>query len=122
MYVFLDKFFFAFHTAIIVFSLFGWMWKKTRRANLIVLLLITCSWFILGIWYGIGYCPCTDWHWQVRMKLGDDNMPNSYIKFLSDSLTGFDWNAKLVDILTLTFYFLALAASLFTNLRKTNEP
>jgi len=120
MYVFWDKFFFTFHSVLIVFSLFGWMWKKTRRANLVALSLIACSWFVLGLWYGIGYCPCTDWHWQVRMKLGDFNMPNSYVKFLLDSMTGLDLNARLVDILTLIFFILALAASLFTNLQKRN--
>jgi len=118
MYVFWDNFFFTFHSMLIVFSLFGWMWKKTRRANLVALSLIACSWFVLGLWYGIGYCPCTDWHWQVRMKLGDFNMPNSYVKFLLDSITGLDLNARLVDIFTLTFFILALAASLFTNLQK----
>lgn len=117
MFVFLDKFFFLFHALLIGFSLFGWLWKKTRRANLIVLLLIAGSWFVLGLWYGIGYCPCTDWHWQVRMKLGHDDMPTSYVKFLFDSLTGLNLSAPLVDILTLTFYVLALAASLFTNVR-----
>jgi hypothetical protein len=115
MYAVLDKFFFIFHALLIAFSLCGWMWKKTRRANLIVLSLIAGSWFVLGLWYGIGYCPCTDWHWQVRMKLGHDDMPNSYVKFLIDSITGLDLNAKLVDILTLVSYFLALTASLFTN-------
>ena len=120
MYAFWDKFFFAFHSMLIVFSLFGWMWRKTRRANLVALSLIACSWFVLGLWYGIGYCPCTDWHWQVRMKLGDFNMPNSYVKFLLDSITGLDLNARLVDIFTLTFFILALAASLFTNLQKRN--
>jgi len=116
MYAFLDKFFFIFHALLIVFSLFGWMWKKTRRANLVVLSLIAGSWFVLGLWYGIGYCPCTDWHWQVRIKPGLYDMPNSYVKFLIDSITGLDLNAKLVDILTLAFYFLALGASFFTNL------
>jgi len=117
MYFLLDKFFFTFHSMLILFSLFGWRWKKTRLANLIVLSLIACSWFILGIWYGLGYCPCTDWHWQVRMKLGDFGMPNSYVKFLIDSITGLDSNAGLVDRLTLAFFILALAASLYTNLR-----
>jgi hypothetical protein len=116
MYAFLDKFLFVFHALLIVFSLFGWMWKKTRRANFIVLSLIAGSWFGLGLWYGIGYCPCTDWHWQVRTKLGHYDMPNSYVKFLIDSITGLDLSAQWVDILTLTFYILALGASLFANL------
>jgi len=117
MYVFLDKFFFVFHSFIIVFNLFGWTWKKTRKANLMVLLLTAFSWFILGIWYGLGFCFCTEWHYQVRMKLGYFDMPSSYIKFLIDSVTGLEVNAKLVDILTLTFFLLALIASIFTNIR-----
>ena len=117
MYAFLDKFFFVFHSFIIIFNLFGWTWKKTRKANLIVLLLTAFSWFILGIWYGIGYCFCTEWHYQVRMKLGYFDMPSSYVKFLIDSVTGLDVNATLVDIFTLTFFLLALIASIYTNVR-----
>ncbi len=117
MYAFLDKFFFIFHSVLIVFSLFGWFWKKTRLANLVVLSLTGFSWFFLGIWYGFGFCPSTDWHWQVRMKLGHDNMPQSYIKFLMDSLTGLDVNSTLVDMGTLVFFLLALFASIVTNVR-----
>lgn len=117
MYGFLDRFFFVFHSSIIVFALFGWTWKKTRLANLILLLLTAFSWFILGIWYGFGYCFCTEWHYQVRMKLGYHDMPSSYIKFLVDSLTGLDFNAKFINILTLSFFILALLASISTNLK-----
>jgi hypothetical protein len=117
MYAFLDGFFFGFHSAVIVFALFGWLWKKTRVANLIVLSSIAFSWFVLGIWYGFGFCPSTDWHWQIRMRLGHSNMPESYIKFLVDSLSGLDVHAKLVDRLTLIFFMVALMASLMTNLR-----
>lgn len=117
MYAFLNVFFFIFHSALIVFSLFGWLWEKTRMANLVVLSLTGFSWFILGIWYGFGFCPSTEWHWQVRMKLGHYYMPKSYIKFLVDSLTGLDVNAKLVDILTLIFFALALFVSVMINAR-----
>ncbi len=51
------------------------------------------------------------------MKLGHYNMPNSYIKFLIDSLTRLDVNAELVDMLTLVFFLLAFSASVMTNLR-----
>ncbi len=117
MYQYLDKFFIIFHSSIVVFNLFGWIWKKTRKANLIVLLLTVFSWLILGIWYGIGYCFCTDWHWQVRIKLGYHNMPDSYMKFLADTLTGFDFNENLVDTLTTVCLALALAASIYTNVK-----
>jgi len=115
MYAFLDKFFFIFHSSLIVFILFGWIWKKTRLANLIVILMTSFSWTILGIWYGFGFCPCTDWHWQVRVKLGYYDMPSTYTKFLIDSLTGLDVSPKLVDTLAVSLLILAFAASVFTN-------
>ncbi len=117
MYVFLDKFFFVFHSMLIVLILFGWIWRKTRVINFIVVLLTALSWTVLGIWYGFGFCPCTDWHWQVREKLGYFDMPSSYTKFLIDSLTGLDVNEKLVDILAVSFLVLALFFSVFTNVR-----
>lgn len=117
MNAFLNIFFFGFHSAWIVFNLFGWFWRKTRLANLVTLLLTAFSWFILGIWYGFGYCPSTDWHWQVRARLGYPHMPDSYTKFLVDSLTGLDVNAQLVDIFTVVFFLLAFAASAWINLR-----
>lgn len=117
MYVFLDKFFFVFHTLVILFNLTGWIWKKTRKANLLVLLLTAFSWFVLGIWYGFGYCFCTDWHYRVRMELGYFDMPSSYVKFLLDTLTGWNFNARLVDVCTLSFFLLALIASLYANLK-----
>ena len=117
MYAFLNVFFFIFHSALIVFSLFGWLWEKTRVANLVVLSLTGFSWFILGIWYGFGFCPSTEWHWQVWMRLGCYDMPKSYTKFLIDSLTGLDVNATLVDVLTLILFMVALFASVMTNAR-----
>ncbi len=73
------------------------------------------SWFGLGIWYGWGYCPSTEWHWEVRLALGYRDMPYSYIKFLVDKLTGLDVNAYLVDTATVVGYGIALALSLWVN-------
>jgi len=117
MYAFWDKFFFVFHSFLILFILSGWANRKTRRANLVVILLTAFSWFILGIWYGYGYCPCTDWHWRVRAKLGISDLPTSYTKFLIDSFTGWDVSQKAVDIGTLILLVGALAASLYANVR-----
>ncbi|MCK4992787.1 MAG: DUF2784 family protein, partial [Bacteroidales bacterium] len=79
---FLDIFFTFFHTCLVIFNLFGWIWKKTRRLNLICLLLTAASWFILGIFYGLGYCPLTDWHFNILRKLGHTDLPDSYLSFL----------------------------------------
>lgn len=117
MYAFLDKFFFIFHTSLMIFILFGWMWKKTRLANLIIILLTAFSWTVLGIWYGFGFCPSTEWHWQVRMKLGYYDLPSSYTKFLMDSLTGLDMEEKLVDAIAVFFLGISFSASILANVR-----
>lgn len=118
----LDIGFFVFHSALILFILFGWVWRKTRKPNLVAILLTAFSWFILGIWYGFGYCPCTHWHWLVREQLGRHDMPRSYIKFLIDSLTGWDVDAMSVDIATAAAFFLASLASVQANLRGKRQP
>ena len=117
LYNFLDIFFLVFHSLIIGFNMSGWIWKKTRLANLIVLTITAFSWFVLGFWYGFGYCFCVDWHWTVKHKLGEVDLPNSYIKYLLDLMTGLNWNVALVDILTFACFFGALFASVFMNVR-----
>jgi hypothetical protein len=117
MYALLDIGFIVFHTTLILFNLFGWIWEATRHWNLATLLITAFSWFGLGIWYGFGYCPCTDWHWQVRRELGYADMPNSYIKFLIEELTGLSIDAAIVDAGTAICFFLALLISLYVNFR-----
>lgn len=87
MYQFLNVFFFVFHSGLTLFNLWDWICCKTRIWNLITVTATAFSWFILAIWYEFGYCPCTGWYWQVRIKLGYYDMPSSYIKFLIDSKT-----------------------------------
>lgn len=121
MYVFLNKFFFIFHSSLIVFILAGWLWKKSRFANLMVICLTIFSWFFLGFWYGFGYCPCTDWHWQVRQQLGYYDMPDSYLVFLIQTFTGKEVDKTIVDIFAVIFLFAALAASIYTNFRDRRQ-
>ena len=114
---FLNYFFFCFHTALIFFNTFGWIFHKLRKWNLITLLLTAFSWFVLGIWYGWGYCFCTDWHWQVRRHLGYYDDTNSYIQFLAQKLTGINFSSKLVDTATAIVFFTSLALSIWLNIR-----
>ncbi|UCE40643.1 MAG: DUF2784 domain-containing protein [Candidatus Aminicenantes bacterium] len=117
MYTFLNIFFFVFHSCIVLFIVFGWIWKKTRLANLLLIGLTAFSWFFLGIWYGFGYCPCTDWHWQVRMKLGLYDTSTSYLEFLVEELTGLDVSRGLVDIFAVSFLVVAFCMSIVLNIR-----
>jgi hypothetical protein len=118
LYHLLDIFFVIFHSSLIIFNLFGWIWKKTRIANLITLILTGASWLFLGLIVGtLGYCPFTDWHFDVLYKLGKTDLPNSYIKYLADRLTGMDFDARMVDNVTLYAFVAALVLSLFFNIR-----
>jgi hypothetical protein len=117
----LNYFFFVFHTVLIVFNVFGWLFVKTRKLHLYVLLITLFSWFVLGIWYGFGYCFLTDWHYEVLRKLGETQMPQSYIAFLIQKLTGWLPEAQLVNISTVVITMLALIASVWVNFfRKKN--
>jgi Protein of Unknown function (DUF2784) len=113
---FLNVFFHITHVAIIVFSLTGWIFSQTRKLHLIVLIATILSWIGLGIFFGWGYCFWTDWHWQVRDLLGKEH-PGSYIKLLADSLTGREWNARLVDLITVLVFGIVLVISVYVNFR-----
>ncbi len=110
-----DYFFLVFHTALILFNLFAWIWKPLRKTHLIVISLTFASWGILGIWYGWGYCPLTDWHWEVLYRLGHDQLPPSYISYLLQRILGWYLPDTTVDILTLSLALVALAASVKVN-------
>ena len=116
-YQLLNIFFFAFHTIFTLFNIVGWAFRKTRRLHLITVSLTAFSWFVLGIWYGWGYCFCTDWHWDIRDKLGYTDESNSYIHFLILKLTGVNMNPKLVDSVTLIVFLVSFVLSIWLNIR-----
>lgn len=116
-YPLLNAFFFVFHTVFTLFNLSGWLFRKTRRWNLITLLLTAFSWFVLGIWFGWGYCFCTDWHWKVREHMGFHDQRRSYIHFLLLKLTGIDFNESLVENVTLAVFLVSLTGSVWLNIK-----
>ena len=62
----LNILFFVLHSAWIALTCLGWAVRRTRLWQLAAVVLTALSWFGLGLIFGWGYCPCTDWHWQVR--------------------------------------------------------
>jgi hypothetical protein len=116
-YQFLNIFFFTFHSLFTLFNVGGWAFPATRKWNLLTLLLTGFSWFVLGIWYGWGYCFCTDWHWQVRRHLGYQDRSRSYIHFLLLKLTGIDFNPQSVEGATLVVFLVSLGISVWLNIR-----
>ena len=117
IYAFLDIAFLVGHSALIVFNLLGWTFRKTRRLNLLSILLTVASWLILAPWYGLGYCPCTDWHWQVKRALGQTGLPNNYMTYLCDTWTGIAITDDFAERLAWTTLAPALVISLVLNLR-----
>jgi hypothetical protein len=121
MYTLLDYFFIVFHCSLVLFNLTSWAWRRTRRIHLITIGLTILSWFGLGIFYGWGYCPSTDWHWEIKRKLGETNLPNSYIKYYVDKLTSISWDPLVVDAAVLILGLLAFALSCWLNWRDYNS-
>lgn len=113
----LDYAFVVFHFCLVAFNLTGWIWHKTRRLHLYVISATILSWVGLGAFYGLGYCPFTDWHWQVKRALGETGLPASYIKYYLDQAFGFSWDPFTVDILVAVLGIGALLVSILLNYR-----
>lgn len=115
---FLDVFFVVFHSALILFILSGWLVQRLRMLHLICVLLTGGSWFILGLFYGIGYCPLTEWHWQVLRELGKTGLPESYVQYILKRLLGISITAATADMITLLGWLAGLVISVFLQVRK----
>lgn len=125
MLQFLDVFFTVVHLAIVLFNLFGWIPRATRKAHFISLLLTAVAWFILGIWFGIGYCPVTDWQWKIKSSLGEQNIPANFIEYIAEKLTGHDFDSSFVSTVIAVCFVLAVGLSIYVNfwlpVRKKNS-
>jgi hypothetical protein len=106
------------HLVIIVFNLFGWIFPATRRAHLICVILTAFCWFVLGIWFGWGYCPVTDWQWHIKEKLGETNLSGSFITYYANKITGRQFSDAFINIITLVLFLLAAVISVYVNFFK----
>ena len=108
---------FVFHTALVLFNCLGWIWARTRRWHLGTLGATAASWFILGIWFGPGYCLCTDLHWRVRTALGEKITEQGYIQYLVARLTGWRPDAQFASNVTAAIFVVVLILSVWLNVR-----
>jgi hypothetical protein len=116
MLQFLNITFLVLHSTWVLFVCFGWIWKRIRLLHLAAVALTALSWFGLGIWYGWGYCLCTDWHWQVRERLGYP-YDHSYIHFLIQEVTRIDLPPDWADGMTGAIFVVASVLSIALNAR-----
>ena len=107
----------VFHSGWILFNLTGWIWRKTRPWQLMTMSLTFISWVGLGIWYGWGYCPLTDWHWEVLRQLGEKGLPNSYVQYVIKRLFSISVSPSTADTLTIVFAVGAFIVSMVLNIR-----
>ena len=112
---FLDVLLTILHLAIILFNLFGWIPKRTRKAHFISIIVTAACWFLLGIWFGMGYCPFTDWQWRVKEQLGERNLPSNFIEYFAEKLTGKDFGPQLVSAVIAVCFALAALLSVCVN-------
>ena len=113
----LDIFFTALHSLVILFTLTGWFFKKTRKLHLIHCGIIVLSWVGLGFFYGFGYCILTDWHYQILEQRGYTDLPYSYVTFLLERTIGWAPANNIVDAATVTALVLPLFLNLFFQFR-----
>jgi hypothetical protein len=121
LYHLADWFFLILHSLLVLFNLFGWMRKAWLKANLVTLLLTAGSWVFLGYFYGWGYCPLTDWHWQVLENIGKTPQTPSYIAYLFSRLLATNVSDFFADALTLSTFLVALVISIVLNTRAVDR-
>lgn len=113
----LDILLYAVHLLVIGFNLLGWIWPKTRPWHLWCVGLTAFSWFVLGLWYGFGYCFVTDWQWEVKEQLGQTGLPASFVEHFLNGVLGFSLSTTLVNWLTGGLFVLAALLSLILYVR-----
>ena len=108
-----DIFFELIHILVILFSLIGWVFPKSRRLHRYHLAIILISWLGLGYFYGFGYCFLTDWHWQIKAEMGVLNLPSSYITYLLEKINLNMFSEKTVEYATALILLLSIFANLY---------
>lgn len=111
-----DVLFTIIHLGFIIFILFGWIFKSMRRVHIVFVLLTAFSWFGCGLFYGFGYCPLTDYHWQIKLRLGEEDLPFSFITYIVQRWTKLPIGDDVVNYVTLTTFLAVLLLSIYLNL------
>ncbi|MGQ5523628.1 DUF2784 family protein [Chitinimonas sp. PSY-7] len=116
IYFLLNGLFHVAHITIILFVMMGWLFKPLLPFHLALTLLTLGSWFILGRWLGVGYCPVSDWHWKVKAALGAGRPNGTYIYFVLKNITGIELNVDIVDKMVVIGTIAIAGISLILNL------
>lgn len=120
LYFLLNALFHVAHISIIGFVAIGWIFPRLLLVHLSLALATLGSWFILGHWLGIGYCPVSDWHWRIKAALGDGRPQGAYIHQLLQNLSGKELDSGCIDRAVVAGTFTVTAISMVLNLMAWN--
>lgn len=88
------------HLGIMVFNLFGWIPPKLRKYHRIIVGITAFFWLVVGPAIGgIGYCPLTHLHWNIKRAAGETGLPSSYVDYLLQEI-GLHLNPFYIDMVT----------------------
>ena len=65
----------------------------------------------MGATRGLGYCLCTDWHFQIRRELGLHDGVRSYLQLLARVFTGVEMDKFTSDMLAVSGLLFAIVAT-----------
>ncbi|MEQ9306923.1 MAG: DUF2784 domain-containing protein, partial [Marinoscillum sp.] len=112
----------VFHSAFILFILIGWRLRQTRQIHMSALLLTLIAWLLLGLYKGvIGYCPLTDWHWDVKRALGETGMPASFVEYMVEKAMGINFPTLMIDIFTASGLIFGIAMSMIIYTKESKK-
>ncbi|MFS4460528.1 DUF2784 family protein [Bdellovibrio sp. HCB2-146] len=117
----LDYFLHILHFAVIISNLFLWWFPSTLKTSQITIVGTLISWLVCGYFYGWGYCFLTDWQWQVKDKLGEENLPYSYITYLLHKLGIYAIDPRLVDNIVAVLMIVAIIGCGIQSMRYQNK-
>lgn len=118
MYIVLDWTFFVLHGAFILFNMVGWAWQRTRVLHLITLALTTFSWFVMGMFWGWGYCVLTDWHTHIRRQLAYAEPEATFAQQFAGRLCGLPLDRTFADCITGSIFTFIVVVTAITWSRK----
>jgi hypothetical protein len=111
MLVVLDWTLFFVHASLILFNMVGWAWRRTRILHLATLAFTAFSWFVMGAFWGWGYCFLTDWHAQIRQRLGYVEPEATFVQQLAAQLIGISLDRSIADWAAGVVFGLIVAAT-----------
>jgi Protein of Unknown function (DUF2784) len=111
------------HLLVVAGNLLLWIPRPTRRWHLGLLCATCISWFGLGLFYGVGYCVLTDWHWAIKRARGVDVPSHSFVHHVLVDGLGVPLTPQNVDTLVAVSFACVVCLSVVLNVKgRTASP